>query len=697
MLLGNKIIVVIFFVFGAYITLDYFSLIRTITPAFDNLEVEDARRNNTRLINTIDNEIEALVTFTIDWGEWNLTYKYMDDRNEDYIQDNYLPALSLFQDEKLELIFLVDMDGNLAWGRVYDPATESMVDLSYFFSSIDTLLQSFLSRTSLDHNENGIISTNLGPMLIASNAISTNDGESTMRGALLMGRLLNDSMLETLMKQTQLDITYWPLQGSDSAVLGIEGLATLPGEGEIITNVSDENILLTYSYLPYLYGGGLLFRVETPRLISSIGNATVRLMLTSNIIFFTIIMIILFLLLRHIVTKPLTNLREKIAEIEIEPHLDALSFKRLFTDRNDEIGDLETEFDLLLGNLAKKNSKLQIEIDERRKMEAQLLYYASHDPLTGLMNRRGIEERLEQVLSMLQVHADEHVLCFLDLDQFKVVNDSCGHIAGDKLLKKLSVELQAVIRNNDVLVRFGGDEFAVLMEDCSIDQAYAVASSMLKAVQDYQFIWESYSFRVGASIGLVAITHATPIDLIEIFKQADTACYIAKDQGRNRIHIYHSEDIETAHRHGHMQWVNRINKALEKDLFCLYAQPIALLRDNSMNHYEFLIRMKSETGGIFTPDNFLPIAERYRLISKIDYWVVENVFRLLSENPQFMGEVDFCSFNISGQSITKADFLAFILVQLEKFGIEGNKICFEITETSVISNFDSAKEFITTL
>ncbi len=339
---------------------------------------------------------------------------------------------------------------------------------------------------------------------------------------------------------------------------------------------------------------------------------------------------------------------------------------------------------------------IQEDVTHEYELSEQLSYQASHDALTGLINRFEFERRTERLLSTVRHDKGEHALCFMDLDQFKVVNDTCGHIAGDEMLRQLSSLLNETVRHRDSLGRLGGDEFGVLMEHCSLDDAHRVATSILKAIQDYQFSWEGHIFKVGVSMGLVPITETTP-NLTELLKNADAACYMAKDQGRNRIHTYHPEDSELAQRHGEMQWVTRLNQALEDDRFCLYAQLILPLNESTDKHYELLIRMIDEKGKIILPGMFLPAAERYNLISKIDRWVVENAFGLLADNPVFRKQIKFCSINLSGQSITENEFLEFIINQLDESGIGGEKICFEITETSAISNLSKAIKFISTL
>jgi diguanylate cyclase (GGDEF)-like protein/PAS domain S-box-containing protein len=336
------------------------------------------------------------------------------------------------------------------------------------------------------------------------------------------------------------------------------------------------------------------------------------------------------------------------------------------------------------------------DISERKKVDEQLSYQASHDTLTGLVNRREFERRTERLLATIRQDNSEHALCFMDLDQFKVVNDTCGHVAGDGMLHQLSTVLKQTVRHRDTLARLGGDEFGVLMEHCSLDDAHRVATSLQKVIQDYHFSWEGRSFRVGVSIGLVPITETTS-NLTELLKNADAACYMAKDSGRNRIQVYYADNAELSQRHGEMQWVTRLNQALEDGRLCLYAQAIVPINGGNEQHYELLIRMIDEKGKLIPPGAFLPAAERYNLISKLDHWVIEKAFTLLADHPDFLNQINFISINLSGQSLTEPMILEFIMEQLKDLGIQSNKICFEITETAAISNLSTATKFISML
>ncbi len=339
---------------------------------------------------------------------------------------------------------------------------------------------------------------------------------------------------------------------------------------------------------------------------------------------------------------------------------------------------------------------IQDDITHEYELTEQLNYQASHDVLTGLINRLEFERRTERLLATIQHDKTIHALCFMDLDQFKIVNDTCGHTAGDEMLHQLGQVLQGAIRHRDTLARLGGDEFGVLMEHCTLKQAHRGATSLLEAIQDFQFSWGEHTFRVGVSIGLVSITDSIT-SLSELLKQADAACYMAKDLGRNRIHVYHTDDSELAQRHGEMQWVARLYRALEDDSFCLFAQQIVALDGSASTHYEILIRMTDANNKLIPPGAFLPAAERYNLISTLDRWVIRNTLKMLADNPTFQHQTDLICINLSGQSLADEALLYFVIAQLQETGIQGEKICFEITETAAITHLGKAEQLITTL
>ena len=338
------------------------------------------------------------------------------------------------------------------------------------------------------------------------------------------------------------------------------------------------------------------------------------------------------------------------------------------------------------------------DITKTRRLSQQLKYLASHDSLTGLVNRHAFEERLGLVVETTQVDASSHALCYLDLDQFKVVNDTCGHSAGDELLNQLGTVLQQHVRHTDTLARLGGDEFAVLMEQCSMQQANRVAEFLRQAIAEFRFTWEGRSFSIGASIGLVPISKETS-SVMELLMKADSACYSAKEGGRNRVHVYREDDLGIVQRQGEVQWVSKISEALDQDRFALYAQPIVPLQrtDGGMKHYEILTRLVADNGELVLPGAFFPAAERYNLSPRVDRWVVEKAFAWLLDCPNRLEQLSVCSINLSGHSLSNEEFQLFVENLLQKTKVPPNKICFEITETAAIANLSRVIRFITRL
>ncbi len=337
------------------------------------------------------------------------------------------------------------------------------------------------------------------------------------------------------------------------------------------------------------------------------------------------------------------------------------------------------------------------DVSESRELNRRLSYHASHDILTGLVNRREFENRLERALKSARARETSYALLYLDLDQFKIVNDSCGHSAGDALLGQLGALLKSKIRWRDTLARLGGDEFGVLLESCALEEAMNTAETLRMAIGDYKFVWEERNFRLGVSVGVVPIT-ADNEDVAALLSAADSACAAAKEAGRNRIHSYQENDIDLMRRRREMQWAARINNALEEDRFELFRQTILPLQaEEEGAHYEILLRMRDENGGIIAPGLFIEAAERYGITPSIDRWVIRSAFRWLVSEADERERLTMCSINLSGQSLGDEKFLPFVVDQFQMSGIDATKICFEITETAAIASYSQANRFINAL
>ena len=337
------------------------------------------------------------------------------------------------------------------------------------------------------------------------------------------------------------------------------------------------------------------------------------------------------------------------------------------------------------------------DVSEARELNRRLSYHASHDVLTGLVNRREFENRMERALKSAKARETSYALCCLDLDQFKIVNDTCGHSAGDALLGQVGALLKSKVRWRDTLARLGGDEFGILLESCSLDEAMRTAEALREAVRNFKFTWEERTFRLGASIGVVPIS-ADNADVASVLSAADSACQAAKEAGRNRVHSFEENDIDLMRRRREMQWAARINNALEEGRFELFRQTILpLQKAESGSHYELLLRMRDEAGKIVSPDNFMTAAERYGITPSIDRWVIENAFRWLVSEADEREKLTMCSINLSGQSLGDDKFLPYVIDQFHRSGLDATKICFEITETAAIASFSQANRFIQAL
>lgn len=329
-----------------------------------------------------------------------------------------------------------------------------------------------------------------------------------------------------------------------------------------------------------------------------------------------------------------------------------------------------------------------------RELAKQLAWQAAHDQLTSLINRRQFDVLLSRLIDGTKSE-DQHALLYMDLDQFKVVNDTAGHAAGDEMLRQLADKLRAHMHGSDTLARLGGDEFGVLLENRSLDEALKVANALRKTVQDFRFTFEGRSFGVGVSIGLAPITadSGSPANLMSC---ADAACYAAKDKGRNRVSVYSPEDTDLIQRQSEMRWVADISKAFEEQRFRLYSQPILPLCEESEGerHCEVLLRMIGANGEVIAPGAFLPAAERYGLMPVIDRWVIRTLFSAISERLAGSKPTRVCSINLSGASLNDEFFPEFLRDQISRYRIPPKALCFEITETVAISHLDHVRRFM---
>ncbi len=388
------------------------------------------------------------------------------------------------------------------------------------------------------------------------------------------------------------------------------------------------------------------------------------------------------------ITRPILALTHTVSRIG-EGHLD----ERVEQTGQAELGTLQRGVNHMAAHLQAMQDQMQEKIDQAT---ARLVYQASHDALTGLINRREFEQRLERTLLSALQQGREHALCYMDLDQFKVINDSCGHAAGDELLRQLALLLKGNLRERDTLARLGGDEFALLLENCSVEDALEVADMFRAEVQRFRFKWGDRIFAVGMSVGMVAINRDSGT-AASLMSAADAACYVAKDRGRNQIHLYESRDSDLVRHRGEMQWVTRIQRALEEHRLRLSWQEIRRTdnAEGAARHVELLLRMVDEDGSEILPMAFIPAAERYSIMPALDTWVIEETLGVCKRYLELKRELR-CLFaiNLSGASLKDPAFRRMLLAHLEENPALGPHLCFEITETAAIGNLAVVNGFI---
>ncbi len=334
------------------------------------------------------------------------------------------------------------------------------------------------------------------------------------------------------------------------------------------------------------------------------------------------------------------------------------------------------------------------DVTEQRGLARQMSYQASHDALTGLVNRREFERRLEEALESARAESSSHVLCYLDLDRFKAVNDSCGHMAGDGMLREVAALLKNAVRDSDTVARIGGDEFALLLAGCPLEKGRQIADDVCRAVHDYRFVWKDKIFNIDVSVGLVEIGRESG-GAEEMMGAADSACYVAKQQ-RSRVHVYSIRDESMARQRGEIHWLHKLQSALKENRFELYAQPIVSMNgtDPDGPGLEVLVRLKDESGRDVAPGEFLRAAERYRLMSLVDRWVVQTTLAAIGRGAIHIRPGRSVAINISGQTLADVQFLEFVVESFDRTGVAPSRVCFEVTENSVITNLEHARRFI---
>ncbi|HET7810788.1 MAG TPA: EAL domain-containing protein [Steroidobacteraceae bacterium] len=335
------------------------------------------------------------------------------------------------------------------------------------------------------------------------------------------------------------------------------------------------------------------------------------------------------------------------------------------------------------------------DVTELRGLHRQMSYQAAHDALTGLVNRREFERRLEEAAEGARRGEATHMLCYLDLDRFKIVNDSSGHLAGDSMLREVAKLLRDAVRDSDTVARIGGDEFGMLLTGCPLEKARQIADDVCRSVAAYRFVWQDRVFNIGVSIGLIEIGREAG-SVEQLLAAADSACYVAKKEGAGRVSVYSARDEALARNSGEIEWLQKLQGAIKEERFALYYQPIvaAYGSDAEGPSMEVLLRMLDESGHEIPPADFVQAAERYRLMASVDRWVVQTTLSALSRNAFQLARDRSVAINISGQTLGDPQFLEFVVECLDRTGVSPDQVCFEIAESAVIGNLEHARRFV---
>jgi diguanylate cyclase (GGDEF)-like protein/PAS domain S-box-containing protein len=335
------------------------------------------------------------------------------------------------------------------------------------------------------------------------------------------------------------------------------------------------------------------------------------------------------------------------------------------------------------------------DVTELRGLHRQMSYQATHDALTGLVNRREFEHRLDEATEAARRGEAAHMLCYLDLDRFKIVNDTSGHLAGDSMLREVAKLLREAVRDSDTVARLGGDEFGMLLVGCPLDKARQIADDVCRSIATYRFVWHDRVFNIGVSIGLIEIGREAG-SVEQLLAAADSACYVAKKEGAGRVSVYSARDEALARSSGEFEWLHKLQSAIKDERFALYYQPIVSAYGNDTDgpSMEVLLRMIDETGAEIAPLEFLAAAERYRLMASVDRWVVQTTLVALSRNAFQLARDRSVAINISAQTLGDPLFLEFVVECLDSTGVAPDQVCFEIAESSVIGNMEATRRFV---
>lgn len=740
-----------------------------LSRSLAKVETQDTRQAIAGVTGVFAQNVEDFGKLRADWSAWDDTYTFIQNGNQKYIKSNL--TIEQIAALNVNLILYVNSNSKIVFGTGFDLKSKQLTTIPKTIIKNIEPKNILLQPSTPNNNLAGILATPEGLMLVSSRPILNSQGKGTVRGRLIFGRYVDDSITQRLAKATRFSVTIHPLNKKLSTDLQTARGKVSAKNPIFVTSLSEE-VSAGYVLLNDIYDRpAALLQVNSSRdsyniqSKKSLGYLLISLCII-GLLFGAIALPLLERLLlfyyerqereqryRAVVTQASEGIilinRDNKSFIEANN-----AFLNLLGYSEEELQKI-TLYDIIVGdrqqideaiyNVTETNAPLvgewqcytkrdlpidvefsanAIAYEEKdalcivlrdirtrkqaetalRESEKRLSWQATHDPLTELLNRRAFEQSLDKALSSTQ-NSQPHILCYLDLDRFKVVNDTCGHIAGDELLKQVSSLFQSSLRKTDTLARLGGDEFGILLYHCPLDRALQIANTLRERVAQFTFSWRNQTFSIGVSIGIVAI-NANFKSLDMALSAADTACYTAKNQGRNQVHIYNSNEGELTQRAMETKWGLIIPQAIANNCFRLCYQKIVPIENSSIKqeHYEVLLRLEDRSGNIILPVEFLPSAERYNLMQQIDRWVIATLFAHLEQQYQTVWEScpietlpSLYAVNLSGASINDAQFFEFVQQQFASTRIPPEIICFEITETIAITNLAKAAELINKL
>lgn len=672
------LLLVIIVLFGA---VSYSLLVSQLTPAFHSLEINEASTNIARVEGAMANDVKQLTLKNSDWATWDNTHQFIRGQDDTYVDENL--DVDTFKQIDLDFVLFLDNRQNARWGMLFEHETGSrnvLDELDIDQATSDALNAHSSTLSTIE----GIVSTRFGPLVVSSKPIVRNKNEGPIAGSLLFGQFLDAEHLDGLRTRTEVAFDFLPVDNAEFLQAKRDKKTEL---GNSRWQIETDNARIDYVLKADFSNRPLhVLRVSTPKDITALGVKTIVGSLFSLAILTLFVAVVIWELLRRVVVRPLTELTAHVTELQKTGDMN----KRLSIDGNDELGKLASAF-----------TDMQEALIEREKLVTQsvqeLEHQAAHDTLTGLANRRALYENLTALNEQTDSKDTNYCVCILDLDRFKVVNDTSGHAAGDALLVEIANILTESVYSTDLVVRLGGDEFALVLFDCGGDIAFRICEHIREKLESLSFHWGRVRHRIGVSIGILSVSSADR-DVSEILQRADAACFTAKESGRNRVCLAADNEPAVDAKRKELHWVQRLTTAIDRDQFLLFGQPIVPLQDERKDdpeRIEVLVRLRNYSSKkLLPPGAFIPSAERYNLSAKVDQWVVTQVIKYTSAYEAVFGDDRTYWINLSGASLSDERFTQFLESAVENSQLPRGRLNFEITESTAIHNIGDVSTFM---